>query len=175
MAPSIDDPRRLLYAAARWMTAIGWAYAAFGLGFLFLGLRAWQMTLTGACLLAVGTMFLISAPFARRHHTWAVWLGIGTATLGGSVLALLLMVFVQRAGWRDLLGFPSIPSAAAALLLLALPSVHAMIAWTLSNSFDAADAAQGAAPRPGFDPAISAAPRPVLPTGSADAHPPCAR
>ena len=171
MSPPTDDPRKLLYAAARWMTAVGWAYASFGVLFVFLGLRAWPLALTGACLLASGGLFLIAGPFARRHRGWAVWLGIATALLAGAALALLLMLVVVRVGWRDLVQVRSSVSAAVALLLLVLMFVHLMIVWNLSNSFDAVNAPQAAAARLGFEPVVLATPRPVLPMESDDAPP----
>jgi hypothetical protein len=162
MGSATDDPRKLLYAAARWMTAVGWAYASFGVPFIFLGLRAWQMALSGGCLLAGGVMFLIAGSFARRHRRWAVWLGIGTAALLGVALALLLTLLVVHVGWHGLVRFRWITPIA--VLLLVCLFVHVMIVWNLSNSFDAAGAPQEVAAGSGFEPVVvPAAPRPVLP------------
>ena len=172
MAPPTDDPRKLLYAAARWMTAAGWAYATSGLLLVFLGLRAWQIALAGGCLLAGGVLFLIAGPFARRHRRWAVWLGIGTAGLVGVALALLLMLLVVHVGWHDLVRIRWFTRTATALLLLVCMFVHVMIVWNLSNTFDAVGAPQVVAAGSGFEPVVAGAPRPVLPVESDDAPPP---
>jgi hypothetical protein len=169
MGPPTDDPRKLLYAAARWMTAAGWAYATLGLLLIFLGLRAWQVALTGGCLLASGVMFLISGPFARRHRGWAVWLGIGTSVLLAVALALLLMLLAVHVGWHDLVRIRWFTRTATALLLLVCIVVHVMIVWNLSHSLDAVGAPQGVAAESGFEPVVPAAPRPVLPVESGDA------
>jgi hypothetical protein len=153
-----DDPRNLLYAAARWMTAIGWICAPFGFLCMFTGSRAWQVALTGGGLLAAGALLVISAAFARRHRRWAVWLGIGPAALIAVTLALLLMLLVVRVGWYRLLWLPQM--ALAAVLLLVCLFVHVMIVWNLAKSFEALGAppANGS----GFEPVVLGAPRPVL-------------
>ena len=89
----------------------------------------------------------------------------------GVALASLLALLVVRVGWRDLLEIRRIAPAAAALLLLVAASVHVMILWNLSNSFDAVGAPAAVAAAPGFEPVIPAAPQPVVPTGSGDAPP----
>lgn len=165
MGFATDDPRNLLYAAARWMTAVGWICAPFGFLCMLAGSRAWQVALTGGGLFAAGALFVISAAFARRHRRWAVWLGIGTAALVAVTLALLLMLLVVRVGWYRLLWLPQM--ALAAVLLLVCLFVHVMIVWNLSRSFDALGAppAKGA----GFETVVLGAPRPVLPIESGDA------
>lgn len=173
--PITDDPRKPLYAAARWMSALGWTYASFGLLFTLPADRAPRMGLTGGCLLAAGALFLISGTFARRHRGWAVWLGITTALAAGAALAFLLTLLVVRTGWRDLLGMWSITGTAMALLLLAFLFVHVIIVWNLSHAFDALGAPPATATASGFEPVVvpvvPAAPRPVLPMEPNDAPP----
>lgn len=167
MGPPTDDPREHLYAAARRMTMVGWTYASFGVLFIIFGVRARQVALAGVCFLAGGVFFLIAGAFARRHHRWAVWLGIATAILIGVALALLLMLLGALVGWHDLVSARSIASSVA-LLLLAFIFVHGMIVWNLSNAFDAAPGPQGPAAGAGFEPVAAAAPRPVIPLASDD-------
>jgi hypothetical protein len=150
------------------MTAVGWAYASFGVLFGLLGFGAWRIALTGGSILAGGALFLIAGPYARRRRTWAIWLGIGTALLTGVALALLLALLVGTVGWRDLLAIRSVAWTALALLLLVFILVHGMIVWNLSNAFDLAGAPHAAALDTGFEPVVPASPRPVLPTEQDD-------
>jgi hypothetical protein len=165
-----DDPRKLLYAATRWMTAVGWAYVTFGFViFSFLGWWAWKIALV-ACLLVGGVIFLIAGLSAQRHRRWAVWLGIGTSGVFSVALALLLMLLVVHLGWHGLVRFRGM--APVAVLLLVGLFVHVMIVWNLSHSLDAAGPLQAVAAEGGFEPVVAAAPRPVLPMESDDAPPP---
>jgi hypothetical protein len=172
MGPSTDDPRKLLYAAARWMTSLGWTFVTVGFVFLFLGLlREPRIAVTGACSVAGGVLFLLASAFARRHRRWAVWLGIWTAGLAGVALALLLTCLVLLVGWHDLAGMQSVPAAAAVALLLVAVAVHALVVWALSNAFAALDEPRATGSRVGFEPVLPAMPRAVLPVDADEVGP----
>jgi hypothetical protein len=163
------DPRKLLDAAARLMTAVGWIHGSIGLGFVFLGVRAWQVALTGGCLLAGGATLLVSGHFTAQHRRWAIQLGIGAAFLLGVAFALLLTLLVVLVGWHDLVQGRSPLAVPAVLLLLVFVFVHVMIVRNLSKSFDDVNMQQLVKTGAGFEPIVSISPLPVLPVDSDDA------
>src|SRR5687768_12521668 len=102
MGLSADDPRRPLYAAARWMTACGAIHLGFGGLTVFAALRSWPIAVASVLLVGGGIMFLICGSAARRHRPWAVWCGIAMGIVMGTAVAMLLALLVANIGWNDL-------------------------------------------------------------------------
>jgi hypothetical protein len=167
--PSSDDPRRVLYAAARWMVACGTVHLAFGGLFILAGLGSLARASIGACMASGGIMFLICASGARRHRRWALWWGIAMGLILGVGVAMGLALLVSAIGWHDLVRLKSLIATLPVVLLVAFLLVHVMIVWNLSNSFEALPLPVPTASRPGFDAlVVPTEPRPVLPVEAVD-------
>ena len=166
MGLSTDDPRRPLYAAATWMTAIGIIHLAYGLVMTVSTLWAWPSlaVLIGPSLVVAGIMLLVCASSARRHRAWAVWWGIAITFVLGVAVALTFTMLLAGVGLIDLVRFKNPVGTVTAALLLAFALVHVRILWNLSNAFEGLrEPVLTPGRAPGFDPLMPVEPRPVIP------------